>query len=299
MLNKEEILKSFKEIHGNRYDYSLVEYKNTRTKVKIICLEHGIFEQCPSNHIYSKQGCPKCANRHKPSLEEFIFQSNKIHNNKYDYSLVDYKNNSTKVKIICPEHGIFEQKPNGHIIQKSGCLKCSGKYKKSKEEFISQSKEIHGEIYDYSLVDYKNNKKNVKIICPKHGIFEQRPDSHLNREQGCPLCNNSKGELKINKILKDNNFSFVAEKDFENCIDNKKLRFDFYLPEHNLCIEYDGLQHYESVEYWGGIDYLKYVQKHDEIKNDYCKENNINLIRIKYDRKLNSNDVLKKIYSVI
>jgi len=284
-------------IHNERYDYSLVEYNGNRINVKIICKEHGVFEQRPANHIFNKQGCPICYGNKKMTLDEFVKKSNEIHNFKYDYSLVDYKNNFTKVKIICKDHGIFEQKPNGHIIQKSGCLKCSGKKTKTTEEFILHSKKIHGDLYNYSLVNYISGNIKVKIICKNHGIFEQKPDIHTNRRHGCPKCKKSNGELQIIKTLNENNIVFIPQKEFENCKDKNFLYYDFYLPNQNMCIEYDGLQHFEPIEYWGGIENLEYIQKHDQIKTNYCIDNDIKLIRIKYNRKLNSDDILKKIYN--
>ena len=284
-------------IHNYRYDYSLVEYKGNRINVKIICKEHGIFEQRPSNHIHHKQGCPRCYGNKKVTVQEFIKKSNEIHNNKYDYSLVEYKNNFTKIKIICPNHGVFEQKPVNHSIQKQGCLRCSGKNTKTTEEFISFAQDIHGYLYDYSLVNYISGNIKVKIICEKHGIFEQKPDIHTNRRHGCPKCKKSKGELQIIKTLNENNIAFTQQKEFENCKDTNVLYFDFYLTDQNLCIEYDGLQHFEPIEYWGGIENLKYIQKHDQIKTNFCEINDIKLIRIKYNRKLNSNDILEKIYN--
>jgi predicted nucleic-acid-binding Zn-ribbon protein len=295
-LTFEQFIEKSNEIHNNKYDYSLVCYKNNFTKVKIICSEHGIFEQTPSNHIHSKQGCPKCYGNKKITLDEFIKTAAIIHDDKYDYSLVDYKNNFTKVKIICPEHGIFEQKPNGHLIQKSGCLKCSGKNTKTTEEFISFAKSVHVDLYDYSLVDYVSGNIKVKIICKKHGIFEQKPDIHTNRRHGCPKCRKSKGELQIIKTLNENKILFVQQKEFEDCKDKNALYYDFYLPDHNLCIEYDGLQHFEPIEFWGGVENLEYIQKHDQIKTDFCVDNDIKLIRIKYNRKLKDSDILEKIY---
>jgi hypothetical protein len=292
-LTKNEFIEKSNLIHNNKYDYSLVEYKNNYTKIKIICPIHGIFEQTPSNHIHAKQDCPMCYGNKKMTIKEFIKKSNLIHNNKYNYSLVEYKNNYTKIKIICPIHGIFEQKPINHLVQKQGCMLCAGKNKKTTEEFISASKEIHGDLYDYSLVNYINNGKNVEIICPIHGVFKQRPDSHICRGHGCPICKNSKGEQIIVKTLNDIKIDFIRQKEFDGCIDKKPLPFDFYLPKYNIYLEYDGLQHFEPVEYWGGIDTLKYIQKHDKIKNDFCKNNSIKLIRIKYTRKLNSNYILE------
>lgn len=127
-LNNEEFIKRSVKKHGNKYDYSLVNYINSVTKVKIICPEHGEFEQAPASHIRGKN-CKFCAienARKKLSFnsENFITKSNIIHNNKYDYSLVDYINSHSKVKIICPEHGEFEQLPYDHI-KRHGCNKCT------------------------------------------------------------------------------------------------------------------------------------------------------------------------------
>ena len=153
-LTNEEFIKVANNIHNNKYDYSLVNYINAKTKVKIICLVHGVFEQTPNNHtsISNKNGCPVCKNE-KNLLKDFIKKSNIIHHNKYDYSLIDYKNIRTKIKIICPIHGQFEQTPNNHLNLKQGCAKCR---KLNNDIFINKSKEIHGNKYDYSLVDYTN-----------------------------------------------------------------------------------------------------------------------------------------------
>lgn len=200
--NKEEFISDAIKVHGNLYDYSLVEYINSSTRIKIICNKHGIFEQNPNNHLRGSI-CKKCSyekisEESNKGREKFIKESNIKHNNKYDYSLVEYKNNKTKVKIICQEHGIFEQRPDLHLY--SGCIKCVGNFKKSKDKFIEEAKLIHGDKYDYSLVDYKNNKTPVKIICKKHGMFEQIPSSHL---KGC-ICEKCSFNYKknINDFLK-------------------------------------------------------------------------------------------------
>lgn len=119
-------------------------------------------------------------------------------------------------------------------------------------------------------------------------------------------------KLNIKEILKkfknvhgdkynliNNEINFEQQKIFDGCKDKRKLSFDFYLPEYNICIEYDGIQHYESIEYWGGHKNFNYIKKHDQIKTDFCENNNIKLIRIKYNRKLNSNDILEKINNII
>jgi len=277
----EEIINIFKNIHGNKYNYSLVNYINARTKVKIICPEHGVFEQRVDHHI-NGIGCLRCFNKHKKTTTEFIKKSKEIHGNKYNYSLVDYKNNRTKVKIICPEHGIFEQTSINHINRKQGCPMCVGKYKNT-NIFIKESKKINGDKYDYSLVDYKNNRTKVKIICPEHGVFEQTPNNHLTKNQGCPICSESHGEKEISKILDELNIKYIKQYKFDDCKDKNSLPFDFYLPEHNMCIEFDGEQHFRPIEYWGGDEKFNNIKRHDNIKNDYCIKENIELIRIKYD----------------
>jgi very-short-patch-repair endonuclease len=281
------IEKSIK-IHGNKYNYDLVEYINTKIKVKIICGKHGIFEQTPSSHLTGR-GCAPCGNTSSLNIvidkDSFIKESNKIHKNKYDYSLVNYKNTKTKVKIICPTHGIFEQQPNNHIFGK-GCGRCGKTKKLNLDIFLLKSNEIHNFKYDYSLVNFINVKTKVKIKCPIHNtIFEQTPNHHM-KGIGCPICNESTGEKEIRIFFEKNNIIFERQKTFDGCIHKKKLQFDFYLSQHNICIEFDGLQHYQPIEWFGGIESLKISKIRDQIKNKFCKENNINLIRIKYDENI-------------
>ena len=251
-------------------------------KVKIICKKHGIFDQTPNIHLSCKCGCPKCKGGVKYTFNDFIKKSKEIHNDKYNYSLVNYVNSQTKIKIICEIHGVFEQKANDHL-NGNGCPKCYGNIKPTTEKFIKKAREIHNDKYDYSLVNYINNRIKIKIICKKHGLFEQRPDAHINQKQGCPICKESWGEKEIRNILKQNNINFESQKTFEKCVNKSLLPFDFYLPKYNLCIEYDGIQHFKPIDFFGGKKSLKETQKKDKIKTDYCKENNIELIRISYE----------------
>ena len=170
-LSTKEFIEKARKVHGDKYDYSKVEYVNSQTKVCIICPEHGEFWQTPNVHLGQK-GCPKCANNIKLSTKEFIEKARKVHGDKYDYSKVVYKGMHTKVCIICPEHGEFWQKPMLHINQKCGCRLCgydriSHKLKSNQESFLERAKEVHGEKYDYSKVNYINMRTNVCIICHK------------------------------------------------------------------------------------------------------------------------------------
>ena len=190
---KEQFIDDSQRIHGNAYDYSLVEYINNKTKVKILCPVHGIFAQIPTDHIGKKATCPHCAQRAPGTVDTFIQAAIEIHGDKYDYSLVEYKNNKTKVKIKCSMHGIFEMTPKSHIIQKQNCKKCSDMMcginsRKTTKQFILEAREIHGDKYDYSLVRYTTIRGKVEIVCKEHGSFYQTPDGHLYGGNGCPQC---------------------------------------------------------------------------------------------------------------
>lgn len=199
-LTTEEFIEKAKEIHGNLYDYSKVNYIDSRTKVEIICPEHGVFYMQPCNHTNQKQGCPKCghvkrAQTQTLSLDKFIEKARKVHGDKYDYSKVIYQKSSKKIIIICPEHGEFEQIANDHL-QGKGCPYCSKKLNAQKrssntEEFIKRARKIHEDKYNYDKVVYTNVHSKVIIICPIHGDFEQEANSHLHGI-GCPYCGGTK-----------------------------------------------------------------------------------------------------------
>jgi very-short-patch-repair endonuclease len=202
----EQFIKESNIIHINKYDYSKVNYINCDTNIIIICPIHGEFEQTPYSHKNNKHGCVKCGKllmmeKQKRPLDEFIIYANKIHNNKYDYSKVNYINCDTNIIIICPTHGEFEQRPYVHTNLEHGCSACTGMKRKTNEQFILDSVNKHGNKYDYSLVNYINGKTKVCIICKEHGEFYQIPNSHV-RESGCPFC--SKNILKTtDDFIKD------------------------------------------------------------------------------------------------
>lgn len=183
----DEAISDFQDKHGDRYDYSLVKYKNVDTKVKIVCAEHGVFLQTPYLHAIGN-GCPKCIGRYK-TQDEVIELFKLAHGDRYDYSQVVFTRINDKVDIICREHGVFSQSATNHIAGK-GCSKCAGIYRYSTSEAVIKFKAIHGDIYNYDLVDYVNTDTKVKIACCKHGVFEQAPYSHLSGA-GCPACASS------------------------------------------------------------------------------------------------------------
>jgi hypothetical protein len=218
----------------------------------------------------------------------FVNLANKIHNRKYDYSLCNYINSYTKVEIVCCLHGSFWQKPIKHTYRKNGCPKCNGINKLTKDKFIKKAILIHNKLYDYSKVSYINSHSKVEIICKQHGSFWQTPTNHLSGQK-CPYCLITKGETYIKQYLENKRYPFVFQWIDHNCLSPKgnKLKFDFYLPEHNTCIEFDGIFHYQDVYKGCGHNLVKI---HDEIKNEWCKRNDIKLIRIS---KMNDNAKLE------
>ena len=288
-MGKDEFIKKSIIAHKGIYSYEYVDYINCETKVKIKCELHGCFYQRPYCHL-NGEGCKHCgiekgSKKRFLTLEEFINRSIIIHGNKYVYEKTKYYGNNEKVKIICKIHGEFEQIPSNHL-QGNGCPKCQKRILGT-SEFIKESIMIHGDRYDYSIVDFTFSKKKIKIICKYHGLFEQIAIKHL-CGQGCPKCNMNHGERSVENFLSKNNFSHDCQKYLEGCIHVNKLYFDFYLPDHNICIEYDGEQHFKSVEFFGGEEVFKLTKIRDEIKNEYCRIHGIRLIRIRYDEDIES-----------
>lgn len=288
-ITTEVFIKKAEKIHANTYDYSQTKYNYSYEEVTIICKIHGPFLQVPQNHLKGK-GCKQCGidkrtNSIKSNTDTFIKKSIDIHSDKYEYSQVIYINNYTPVNIICKKHGAFAQTPSNHLLG-YGCNICSNTIKKTNESFIVQANIIHENKYDYSKLNYINGKTNVEIICHIHGPFLQRAESHLSG-RGCPSCKSSKGELQIKKFLLEKNVKFIQQHTFDNCIRIKSLKFDFYLPELNICIEYNGAQHYKPINHFGGDEYFKLITERDKIKQNFCQSNNIRLLIIRYDDDIN------------
>jgi len=185
-VTKEEFLKRSKAKHGDKYDYSMVDYVDSKTKIKIICRTHGVFEQTPQTHYRS--GCRSCSNDELLGMtqDEFIDQSNKKHHSKYDYSLVQYRSKLEEVDIICPTHGKFKQLPKLHL-KGHGCGWCGGAWKYTKEMFVVKARAIHGDKYNYDDFEYISFETKSAIICLMHGRFMQTPANHF-AGNGCAKC---------------------------------------------------------------------------------------------------------------
>lgn len=192
-------------IHQFEYDYSLVVYKNIYTKIDVICNKHGVFKVNPGNHLKGVK-CAKCSveKRNKDKIkkhkERFITRAILVHKNLYTYENTKYTTSRNKVIVTCKKHGDFSIVANSHLLG-IGCRLCGfentrNKIKVTKKHFIKKSRKKHGNKYNYSLVNYKGNDKKVKIICPIHGVFEQRAANHY--RYGCIHCGEKTRDLKSN-----------------------------------------------------------------------------------------------------
>lgn len=282
------------KIFNNKYDYSQSEYIGMKHPIKIICPIHGEFFQKAHSH-YLGHHCNKCNGSPKISDDEILKQFKNKHGDKYDYSKVKYINGKKPVEIICKKHGSFFQSPYEHK-NGQGCPKCIKNRRLNRELFIEISNDVHDFIYNYDKVDFVNSKEKVIVTCKNHGDFKISPNHHM-RSQGCPNCKRSLGELKILKYLKQNNIDYIQQKYFNDLVSGKKryLFFDFFLPNRNICIEYDGQQHFIPLQRFGGLESYQKLKEYDLMKDKYCEDKNINLIRIPYTDIKNIDNILDNI----
>ena len=291
-LTQEEFIQKVKEVHGDRYDYSKVEYINYSTKICIICHEkdefgevHGEFWVTPGNFLKNRY-CPKCSKREKLTKDNFIKRARFIHGDKYDYSQVEVHGVDSKVTIICPIHGPFEQTPYKHIQRQQGCPVCGNLQKGISQRlpldvFIERARLVHGDKYDYSKVKYTGIDDKVLIICPIHGEFWQTPYVHTAVGCGCPNCKNSKLENTIYEMLTEANIKFEYRKRSLEWLES--LELDFYIPELKIAIECQGLQHFQPVDFsgkgeeWAKQQFDKAIER-DNRKRILCAKQGVKLL---------------------
>jgi hypothetical protein len=301
-----EFIRISKVVHGDLYDYSQIDESESivsgKRKVKIICKQHGSFEQAAYSHVKGA-GCAKCGGVAKATTAEFVEMSKKAHGDVYDYSQVVYISNKHHVRIVCKTHGVFEQRPNNHL-RGEGCYKCGKEQmasvrQLSYNDFLTKAKKVHGDKYQYLGFDgdYVNvDATYIKAICSKHGEFCQKIHPHL-AGSGCPTCNASKGELNIENWLKTHNVVYERQKSFDGCINpttQRRLKYDYYVPHVNLLIEYDGEHHFRPISFGSRSDTIDSADRaqqqyedvihRDKVKNQFAKQNNIPLLRISYEK---------------
>lgn len=302
-LTTQEWVEKAIQIHGDKYDYSKVDYKGSTFKVTIICKEHGEFDQNSHDHLCNK-GCKECGKlkqgSNKSNILEFIQKSNLIHNNFYNYSKSIYNTSKDKILIICPVHGEFLQTAGDHLEGK-GCLKC-GRIKnifartKSLDDFIKCSSKVHANYYNYDFVKYITTHTKVVISCPIHGKFLQSPNKHL-KGQGCPKCMYKNQQKLFDKLQKDCKQELVYEYSPDWL---GRQRFDMYFLKYNIAVEYNGKQHQVPIKHFGGDVGFQKTQERDNIKRQKCKDNDCVLFEVKYDYDENDyEELVNNINSII
>lgn len=249
----EEFIKEFKEKFGDGFDFTKTVYVNSKTPLVITCLKHGDFTATPNNLLTdSVYACPKCfaekrgLKRRKP-FEQFLKEAREIHGDKYVYDKTTYSTAHSKMKIKCTVCGCeFEQTPNSHIGKEhNGCPNCARKLvglkcRKTFEQFLEEAHIVHGDKYKYND-DYINAHTKIRITCPIHGDFYQRPYDHIFGKKGCPKCNESHLEREVRLYLEQNKIDYIYQERFPFL---GRQSVDFYLPKFNVAIECQGKQHF-------------------------------------------------------
>ena len=258
------------------------KFLNVDNAETFTCSDHGDFVRSVYGVMNGKYPCPKCSPTGPKGWAYIKTKLEKKHGQRYDYHLTDLEyENGKKLKIICKTHGVFEQRLGDHLAG-GNCPECvKEETEVSVNDFSFESIKHHGNTYGYNFVfeDYTKANAMVRILCKKHGVFQQRAGDHR-RGVGCPHCNGSRGESAIRSFLVRNKVGFTFQKTYPDLKSDKgwAYRFDFYLPDFNTLVEYDGKQHSEAG-YLNDYD-LSSVEETDKIKTDYAKINNIDLIRI-------------------
>jgi very-short-patch-repair endonuclease len=269
--------------HNNKYSYK--DGFLNKENIIVSCKLHGDFTIRKDKHLLG-YGCRKCSKKKKYDNNFFIeCLKNKFNNYSFEKcNFIDFKN---KVIITCNKHGDFSSKPE-ILLSGHGCNLCGIESKKyTNDEFLNICKLRYPEI-DHSITEYKGINEYISATCDKHGIFKQKAGYYLNYSKGCPICKETKGEKTIRIFLEENFYKFNQQ------YPKYGFYFDFYLPEKNIFIEFDGKQHFEPIEYFGGLKKFEYQKHRDVLKEELLKVNNEKLIRIPYWNIKKINEILKK-----
>jgi very-short-patch-repair endonuclease/ribosomal protein S27E len=294
--SEEEFQQRLKENYGDNFE-TLTPHINSKSKIKVKCKKCGNEWTTLSGSLLRGRGCKKCHTlTQKRSNDNFLEKFAENYGGKYEL-LSDYINANEKVKVKCNTcDNIWETKAYHFIHTKSGCPKCASenrglKSRKTHEEFLNEINNKFPKKFEV-IGQYIKASQKLEIKCNTcNNNWNIAPNTLLSGI-GCPICNQSKGESKIKYYLDINNIIYVRQKTFEECRNIQVLQFDFYLPDQKICIEYDGVQHFKPIEHFGGEERLKYTIENDKIKNNFCKENKIKMIRIPYTQLGNIEKIL-------
>lgn len=260
------------------------KYSEANKKITHRCLIDGYEWDVTPHNVLRGRGCPKCSNHIKRTNESYVKEVKSINPN--IEVLEKYINNTTPILHKCIIHNIEWNAYPNNILRGCGCKQCAN-------ELLSKNKRISIDEYRYKLKqisstiivigdNYINAHTPILHKCLIDGYEWLAKPNNILSGKGCPKCNENKGERKIRLWLDNHNIIYETQKSFSNCRDIRPLPFDFYLPNKRTAIEFDGEQHYKAIDHFGGIKAFEIRQKHDNIKNEYCKNNGISLLRIPY-----------------
>ena len=303
---QETILIKLKELHPT-LDFSQLIYTSVNNKSIIICPIHGPREMKVMN-LLRGNSCKLCRPQsQKRSYDQVISKFKEVHGERYSYSKFEYTDQYQEIDIICKEHGPFSQQILHHS-NGSGCEKCHDRTfnRKDLDSHILMIPLSISKYFEYKDIFYKDGESYLRLYCNRCNKEHEQITYRCKNNDTCPNCNGSylesKGIIEIKEYLRNNNIIFEKEKTFKNCINpvsGYKLRFDIYIEHLDCCIEFDGIQHYKETKFFGGMDRLEQSKYRDNLKTKYCEENNIKLIRIKYNKvreikKILDKELLKK-----
>ena len=276
----EEYIRECKE---KGLDLPIEDYVNSSTKITFRCKHGHTYKQYPCDHLRG-HGCKYCADDamryiRRKTPEQYIKECKEKH---VDLPIEDYKTKKIKIKFKCKKGHIYKQLPGNHL-RGDGCKYCY--HEKSainlKKESNIYKEECKDKRIDLPIDTYVNNKTKIKHKCSKGHVYTQTPGDHL-QGYGCPVCNESHGEKFIRNYLDNNNIKYEPQKRFKELKDKTYLSYDFYLPDYNMLIEYQGIQHYKEKEFFGGKKQFEKQQYHDNLKRKYAKNNGYKLLELKY-----------------
>lgn len=269
------------------------EYINVKTPITHYCKKHQIFWKTSPECVLNGCGCPECG-------KEKIGEKNRKEHNEYLqnlYAIRDdievrgiYIDSKTPILHYCKRHNQEWMIRPYNALAGQGCPMCRGdkiseSLTKDNQWYIEKLKTVHPDII--VIDEYIDYDTPIRHLCKKHNYAWYSSPHNVFRNNGCPKCVVYKCENLISIWLDNQNIEYISQYKFKDCRDKKPLPFDFYLPQYNVCIEYDGRQHFEPVDFAGkgeewALENLKITQYHDEIKTNYCRDNNIHLLRIAY-----------------
>ena len=270
------------EVHdlvGSEYEF-LESYINNKTKIKVKHNKCGHIYKVTPHHFLRGVRCPKCYGTPKKTDVQFKKEVYDLVGDEYTF-LDYYIDANTKLRVKHNRCGNTYSVLPSSFLRGHRCPYCYGNLKKNNADFKRYIYNLVGAEYKF-LDTYVDSKTKIRVKHIKCGnIYEVTPNNFFTGYR-CPYCSSPKGEVAVNKILKSLRIKYEPQKTFDDLRDNRLLSYDFFVPSQSILIEYQGLQHYEPIDIFGGVSQFKLQQKHDKMKSDYAKAHNYNLIAVPY-----------------